>query len=117
MFVERAVRGFQLERHRMGKAGHVTATFPKQIGVPAWRVPARYVIFNRYGRNSYVLSDKYQSCQNHRQGSTGTAGSQSESHNEDCIVSLPCPKWVLANYTKPNAGIEVYCVLIGLSGF
>jgi len=35
----------------MWKAGHVTATFPKQIGVPAWRVPARYVIFNRYGRN------------------------------------------------------------------
>jgi len=46
-----------------------------------------------------------------------TARSERESHNEDCIVSLPCPKWLLANYTKANAGIEVYCVLIVLPDF
>jgi hypothetical protein len=53
-------------------------------------------------------------------GSNGlyaTAGSESESHNEDCIVPLPCPKRLLVNYTKANPGIEVYCVLIGLFDF
>ena len=43
--------------------------------------------------------------------------SESESHNEDCIVPLPYPKRLLANYTKANAGIEVYCVLICLLDF
>src|SRR6266404_2219391 len=50
-------------------------------------------------------------------GLHGTAGSERESHNENCIVSLPCSKWLLADYTKANAGIEVYCVLIGLLDF
>ena len=50
-------------------------------------------------------------------GLHGTAGSERESHNEDCIVSLPCPKRLLANYAKANAGIEVYSVLICLLDF
>ena len=47
----------------------------------------------------------------------GTARSESESHNEDCIVSLPCPKWLLANDMEANTGIEGYCVLIRLLHF
>jgi len=70
-----------------------------------------------FAKHSNMISASVHSEDGGSNGLYATAGSESESHNEDCIVPLPCPKRLLANYTKANPRIEVYCGLIGLLDF